>query len=140
VNSAANTTTDATGIVFFDGVCGLCNHAINFLMARDKHRRLRFAPLQGPTAEELVPSNVREQLSTFVFADKGRLFYRSTAFARILMRIGGIWKILGGLLWLIPWPLRDVGYRLVSKVRYRLFGKHESCLLPTPEERALFLE
>lgn len=134
------TENSESSIVFFDGVCGLCNHAINFLMARDQHRRLRFAPLQGVTASKLVPSEVRDKLDTFVFSDRGRLFYRSTAFARILMRMGGFWRLLGVLLWVIPSPIRNLGYRLVSRVRYRLFGKHESCRLPTPEERALFLE
>jgi predicted DCC family thiol-disulfide oxidoreductase YuxK len=136
---SASESSDAS-IVFFDGVCGLCNHAINFLMARDKHRRLRFAPLQGVTATELVPAEVRNKLDTFVFSDQGRLYYRSTAFARILMRIGGLWYFLGALLWTIPSPLRNLGYRMVSRVRYRLFGKHESCRLPTPEERAMFLD
>lgn len=135
-----STESTESSIVFFDGVCGLCNHAINVLVARDKHRRLRFAPLQGATACELVPADVRDKLDTFVFADQGRLFYRSTAFARILMRIGGLWWFLGVLLWIIPAPVRNLGYRMVSRVRYRLFGKHESCRLPTPEERAVFLE
>lgn len=127
-------------IVFFDGVCGLCNHAVNFLMARDRHRRLRFAALQGQTAGQVIPAEIRDQLSTLVFLEHGQLFYRSTAVARMLMRIGGPWKIVGAALWLIPWPLRDVGYRLVSKIRYRLFGKHQTCRLPTPEERQLFLD
>jgi len=135
-------STDASDacIVFFDGVCGLCNHTVNFLMARDRRRRLKFAPLQGSTAEQLVPAEVRSNLDTFVFSDRGRLYYRSTALSRILMEIGGVWEILGGLLWLIPWPLRDLGYRIVSKLRYRLLGKHESCRLPTPDERAMFLD
>jgi len=127
-------------IVFFDGVCGLCNHAVNFLMSRDSKGVLKFAPLQGTTAGQLVPLDVRQDLNTFVFADSGRLHYRSTAMVRILMRIGGLWGIVGTLLWLIPWPLRDLGYRCVSKIRYRLFGKHESCRLPTPEERSRFLD
>ena len=127
-------------IVFFDGVCGLCNHTINFLMARDKKCRLRFAPLQGQTAEQLVPKDVRSRLNTFVFSENGRLFYRSTALVRILMQIRGIWRIMGALLWLVPWPLRDIGYRIVAGLRYRLFGKHETCRLPTPAERALFLD
>lgn len=127
-------------IVFFDGVCGLCNHAVNFLLARDRHHRLRFAALQGITASQLIPDEIREQLSTLVFAEHGRLFYRSTAVVRILLRIGGLWKIVAAVLWLIPWPLRDLGYRVVSKIRYRLFGKHETCRLPTPEERQQFLD
>ena len=139
---ASDTTTQAgeSNIVFFDGVCGLCNHTVNFLMARDHASRLRFAPLQGTTAEQIVPPDVRENLNTFAFAHKGRLHYRSTALSRILMKIGGVWYAAGLLLWLIPWPLRDLAYRIVSRLRYRLFGKSEACRLPTPEERARFLD
>ena len=133
-------TEEQNSIVFFDGVCGLCNHAVNFLMSKDRRAVLKFAPLQGKTAENLVPDVVRHDLNTFVFANNGRLHFRSGAMARILMRIGGIWRILGAMLWLIPWPLRDVGYRIVAILRYRLFGKHESCRLPTPEERSRFLD
>lgn len=132
--------TDGRAIVFFDGVCGLCNRTVNFLMARDRRGVLKFAPLQGKTAGQLVPESVRQDLNTFVFSDRGTLYYRSTAMARILMRLGGGWKIVGLLMWIIPAPLRNLGYRGVAKVRYRLFGKTESCRMPAPEERARFLD
>ncbi|MCP4175405.1 MAG: DUF393 domain-containing protein [Fuerstiella sp.] len=140
MSTANSETTDQDAIVFFDGVCGLCNHAINFFLSRDRQRVLKFAPLQGKTAAALVPDTVRKNLNTFVFSDNGRLYYRSGAMARILMRIGGPWRILGAMLWLIPWPVRDAGYRIVASLRYKLFGKHESCRLPTPEERSRFLD
>lgn len=138
--SSENGSTDARSIVFFDGVCGLCNHTVNFLLDRDRNSVLTFAPLQGQTATQIVPDEVRQNLNTFVLAHNDRLFYRSGAMARILMRLGGLWRILGGLLWLIPWPLRDLGYRIVSKLRYRMFGKTETCRMPTPEERSRFLD
>ena len=140
VTEATDNLNHEASIVFFDGVCGLCNRTVNFLMARDTHARLKFAPLQGQIAEQLVPADVREKLDTFVFSDGGQLSYRSTAFVRILMRIGGFWSIVGAIMWVIPWPLRDVAYRMVSRVRYRLFGRSEACRLPTPEERLRFLE
>lgn len=133
-------STDDQSIVFFDGVCGLCNRTVNFLMARDRNGVLRFAPLQGETAARLVPAEVRSDLNTFVFSDRGQLFYRSTAMARILMKIGGFWKVAGVTMWLVPAPLRNLGYRGVAAIRYRLFGKSESCRMPTPDERARFLD
>lgn len=75
-----------------------------------------------------------------VFMRDGQTFTRTAAVSRMLMTLGGRWKLLGGLLWIIPWPIRDLGYRAVSCLRYRLFGKHESCRLPTPQERAVFLD
>ncbi|MEZ6124137.1 MAG: DCC1-like thiol-disulfide oxidoreductase family protein [Planctomycetaceae bacterium] len=137
--SAANDDSRQT-VVFFDGVCGLCNHTVNFLLNIDRRGVLRFAPLQGKTAEQIVPQAVREKLDTFVVCQNGRLFYRSTAFVRIMMQLGICWRIAGGVFWLIPWPLRDLAYRLVSRIRYRLFGRHETCRLPTPDERSRFLD
>ena len=127
-------------IVFFDGVCGLCSHSIDWLLARDPEHRLRFAPLQGTSAAAHVPPDVREQLDTMVLLKDGTVYLRTAAVCRILMSLGGRWSVFGGLLWLIPWPLRDLGYRIVSRLRYRLFGKHETCRMPTPQERAVFLD
>jgi predicted DCC family thiol-disulfide oxidoreductase YuxK len=134
-----DTATDKA-IVFYDGVCGLCSHTVSFLLKRDRHRRLHYAPLQGTTAEHSIPEDIREKLDTLVYAQDGRVHYRSAAVARILMHIGGIWKVLGFALWLVPLPIRDSGYRIVSRMRYRLFGKHEVCRLPTLEERNRFLD
>lgn len=128
-------TTTATPIVFFDGVCGLCNSSVDFVLRRDKAGRIRFAPLQGETAAKLLPSADREGLDSLVFWDNGRLYRRSSAIVRILWRLGPLWRFLGSLLWVVPVPLRNVGYRLVAKRRYRMFGKKETCRLPTPEER-----
>lgn len=127
------------GIVFFDGVCGFCNFFINWLIVRDHHHRLRYSPLQGQTAQQLLPSHRWQKLSTVVLLTHSGSWVRSGAVCRILMTLGGPWRIIGGLLWLIPFPLRDLGYVLVGKVRYRLFGKLDQCRLPTAEERSLFL-
>ena len=126
--------------VFFDGVCGLCNHSVNWLLARDPEHKLRFAPLQGTTAEQRLDAGIRNRLDTMVFMHGGNTFTRTAAVSRILMTLGGRWKLLGWLLWLVPEPIRDLGYRIVSRLRYRLFGKHETCRLPTPEERSVFLD
>ena len=137
---AANSADAEHPIVFFDGVCGLCNHSVNWLQTRDPERRLRFAPLQGTTAGKMLDSEMRNRLDTLVFVRDGETFVRTAAVSRILMTLGGRWRMLGGLLWFVPWPIRDLGYRIVSSLRYRLFGKHESCRLPTPQERAVFLD
>jgi predicted DCC family thiol-disulfide oxidoreductase YuxK len=126
--------------VFFDGFCGLCNHSVNWLLTRDPEHKLRFAPLQGSTAEQKLDAEIRNRLDTLVFLRAGDTFTRTAAVSRILMTLGGRWRLLGGLLWIVPSPIRDLGYRIVSRLRYRLFGKHESCRLPTPQERAVFLD
>ena len=130
----------ALPVVFFDGLCGLCNHSVNWLLAHDPNRRLRFAPLQGKLAGRVVSPQLRDRLDTLVFLCNGSIYVRTAAVSRILMTLGGPWAALGALLWIIPSPLRDLGYRIVSRLRYRLFGKHDACRLPSPAERAVFLD
>ncbi|WP_437227200.1 thiol-disulfide oxidoreductase DCC family protein [Planctomicrobium sp. SH661] len=126
-------------IVYFDGVCGFCNGVVNFLMKHDPRGKLVYAPLQGETARHRLESADINNLNTLVVTIGDRTYRRSAAVVRILWQLGGFCWLLGWMLWLIPKPLRDLGYGIVAKFRYRLFGKHESCRLPTPEERDRFL-
>jgi len=127
-------------ILFFDGVCGLCNSFVDFALRHDRKGRVLFAPLQGSTAAtQLDPANTAT-LDTVVLLENGRSYKRSSAIVRVLKQLGGIWTALAWLLWLIPWPLRDLGYRIIAKTRYRLFGRKESCRIPSVEERARFLD
>lgn len=126
-------------VIFFDGVCGLCNRSVDFLLARDRNRRFLFAPLQGETARQRLSEEETQNLNHIVLWCRGKTFRASAAVARILWQLGGIWGVLGALFWLIPRPLRDVGYKVIAANRYRLFGRKETCRLPTPEERSRFL-
>lgn len=122
-------------ILFFDGVCTLCNRSVDWVIRRDRQRVFRFASLQGETAKRLVPDAAKD-LNSFVIWQNGVAWKRSDAVIRVLigLRAPGA-KILG----LVPRPLRDFVYALVAKNRYRWFGKHESCRLPTADERSRFL-
>ncbi|MEZ6058208.1 MAG: DCC1-like thiol-disulfide oxidoreductase family protein [Planctomycetaceae bacterium] len=122
-------------ILFFDGVCGFCDRTVNVLQRIDTNRKLKFSPLQGETAARLLPAGMTTKLqSVWLRETDGRLTSRSTAAVRALWHIGGCWKFVAALLWVIPWPLRDLGYRLIAAVRYRLFGKRDTCRLPTPAD------
>lgn len=134
-------STPEPAIVYFDGVCGLCNRTVDFLLRRDRQRRFLFSPLQGERAasEPGLHADDARNPNTLVLKTERGCYRRSAAVVRILWRLGGIWAVWGALLWLIPLPLRDLGYRAVSASRYRLFGKKESCRVPTPEERDRFL-
>jgi predicted DCC family thiol-disulfide oxidoreductase YuxK len=126
-------------IVFFDGVCGLCNASVDFILTRDSRLRFRFAPLQGDTARQELPPADWERLDTLILLTPQGSYRRSAAVVRILWGLPGVWPTLGTLLWLIPKPLRDLGYRIVSANRLQWFGKKETCRLPTLEERDRFL-
>ncbi len=125
-------------VIFFDGVCGLCNRFIDFVIARDRAGLFRFATLQGETARERL-AGADLDLNTMVLWEEQGILRKSTAAARILIRLGGVWGLCGTALRLVPRPLRDIGYSLVARNRYRLFGKKATCRMPTPAERARFL-
>lgn len=129
-----------TCVVFFDGVCGFCNAWVDFLMRRDSHKRLLFAPLQGETARQQLTAADVENLHSLVVTTPDGCFRKTAAVVRIGWTLGGVWSVLASLLWLIPRPVRDVGYNVIARNRYRLFGKKETCRLPTAEERARFLD
>jgi predicted DCC family thiol-disulfide oxidoreductase YuxK len=141
-NPAAGKATAAEvegPIVFFDGVCGLCNHFVDFVLNRDHRGVFRFAPLQGETARRhLAEADVRD-LKTMVLLDRDGVFRKSTAVLRVLSRLGGGWRLLAALLRLIPRPLRDIGYAVVARTRYSIFGRKETCRMPTPAERGRLL-
>ena len=126
-------------ILFFDGVCGLCNWSVDFVLKRDTQGLIQFSPLQGDTARTLLPPADLNDLDSVVLWVAGRTYRKSAAVVRVLWSLGPGWQIIGTALWLIPLPIRNLGYTLVAKNRYRLFGKKETCRLPTPEERIRFL-
>lgn len=144
-------STPSRHVIFFDRDCLLCDGTVKFLMKRDRASRLRFAPLQGETAAALFARHpgVRqnpEALTSIVAAldhdtPQECVAMKSTAVAVALRALGGFWAVVGGLLKVTPRPLRDWGYDLVARHRYRWFGKvdRESCPLPTPEEAARLL-
>ena len=126
-------------ILFFDGICGLCNWAIDFVLKRDLKGNFQFAPLQGETARSLLTPEDVSDLNSMVLWVEGRTYRKSAAAVRVLWQLGPGWQIAGTLLWLIPLPLRNLAYSLIAQNRYRIFGKKETCRLPTPEERSRFL-
>lgn len=135
----AKTEPQTHPIVFFDGVCGLCNTAVDFILAEDRSGIFRYAPLQGETAAQLLSPVMVADMDSMVFQDAtGTLYTRSDAILRIGVQMGGLWQ-LGAPALLIPRPLRNALYNLIARNRYRWFGKKESCRMPTPRERELFL-
>jgi predicted DCC family thiol-disulfide oxidoreductase YuxK len=129
-------------ILFYDGTCALCHRAVKFVLRHDREGQLfHFAPLGGERFLGKIPPEQRAGLpdSVVLRTKDGRLLVRSDAFLYICKRIGGGWKILAGALRLIPKPVRDHGYDLVARVRYRIFGRTEDwCPLIPAELRRRF--
>ncbi len=131
---------EAKPIVFFDGICGLCNWSINWIFRLDKNGRFQFSTLQGKTAATLLSESDRKELNTFILYQNGQLYRRSQAIAYVLKELGGFCKLLAVMILLFPKFIRDGVYNLIAKYRYRFFGRREICRIPTPAERMRFLE
>ncbi|MNS97594.1 hypothetical protein D3C72_1319330 [compost metagenome] len=125
-------------VVFFDGICHLCNGFVDAVITRDPQHQFLFAPLQGTTAEELLPPEDRLNLSTVIYYENGKIHRRSSAVLKVLSGLGGAYKLFA-LAFVVPSPLRDVMYNVIAKNRYSWFGEREFCRLPTPEERSYLL-
>lgn len=138
--------TESNPIVLYDGVCGLCNHLVQFLLKRDTHDRFRFASLQSEFANNLLRrhgADPHDLDTVYVVKDYGEpdqsLLARSDAVLYMLAQLGGVWK-LAGVGRVLPKAFRDAVYKIVARNRYRVFGKHESCMLPEPKHRQKFLD
>ncbi len=126
-------------IVFFDGVCGLCNSSVDWLLRHDKNQRFLYSPLQGQAASEKLSAEQLADLDTIVYYRNGKALLRSDAALYIVKDLGGIWSMLYGFI-ILPRFLRDGIYKWVSRNRYKWFGKKEACRIPSKEERARFLD
>lgn len=126
-------------IIFFDGVCGLCNAFVDILLRLDHRQLFLFAPLQGETARALLPPLTgKPELWSMLYLDETGPREHSDGVLAICQRLGGLWAVLGWLRF-VPRILRDPIYRLVARYRYRLVRKRETCRLPSAAERARFL-
>ena len=133
-------------IVLYDGVCGLCNRLVQFLLKRDKTDQLRYAALQSDFAVRVLNRHGLDPkdldtihvILNYEQTDE-RVLARSDAILEVVKRLGFIWK-LASIGKIIPKPIRDLLYKLVATNRYRVFGKFETCMLPEPRHRAKFLD
>lgn len=128
-------------IILFDGVCNLCNRAVQFVIKRDKKDMFRFAPLQSEIGAQLIEQRGIDisRIDSIILIEPSIAFYvKSDAALEIGKSFGGIWKLLGIFDW-IPRVFRDGIYDLVARNRYRWFGRKDACMVPTPELKQKFL-
>lgn len=125
-------------VIFFDGYCGLCNGFVDFMLKIDKKGVFKFSPLQSDFAKKHLPAEDIEQLKSVVLLIDDKSYRKSEAVLLALSHLGGSWSLLKQLN-VIPTGLRDAGYELVAANRYKIFGKRDTCRLPTAEERERFI-
>jgi predicted DCC family thiol-disulfide oxidoreductase YuxK len=136
---------EGRALLLYDGVCALCHGVVKFLMKRDRMDRLRYAPLQSELGREVLarfgirtfPDGV--MLLTEALTPTERLYERSDGFSEALQLLGGPWGLAGKALAFVPRWLREWGYGVVARFRYRVFGRYDACPVPTPEQRGHLL-
>ena len=126
-------------LLFYDGICGLCDRAVQFVLFTEASGKIRFAPLQGPTAAEHLPALDRSQLASLVLIKDGKFYRKADAVIQIAKYLKHPWKGVLTLLQIFPSGIRNLGYDLVARYRYPIFGKFDSCKLPAPHQRERFL-
>lgn len=127
-------------IVLYDGVCGLCDRFVQFIVTRDSSAKIRLAPLQSESAIVLLQNfhMPAAALSTMVLIEEGKAYVKSAAVLRSLKYLDGPWKFLT-IVKIIPAPISDFVYDFIARNRYRWFGKFDACIIPSPEIRSRFL-
>ncbi len=132
----------ANPVLLYDGLCGLCNRLVQFVLRHDRRARFRFASLQSAYAARVLKSHGfdSQNLNTLYVVEGDQLTTRADAVIFILQELGGFWRVIAAALRIFPKPLRDWGYTLVARHRYRAFGKYETCLLPEKQYQKRFLD
>jgi predicted DCC family thiol-disulfide oxidoreductase YuxK len=139
--------TDRPAILLFDGTCGFCARSVQFVLDRERRRRtLRFASLQSPTGLEIRRRHPEvANVDSVIWVESvdsaaERAYVRSAAALRVMGYLGGVWGAVAALGAIVPRFIRDPLYDLIARHRHELAGDAETCILPSAEQRARFID
>ena len=132
-------------VLLYDGLCGFCDRVVQFVLAHDRRGTMKFAPLQGAYALSVLSrhpdmQNIDSLVLVRVSDGIETVTAQSAAVADILRYLGGGWSGIAALMRVVPRFVADTGYAAFAAIRYRVFGKYDSCPIPTPEQRARFID
>ncbi|QNM86309.1 thiol-disulfide oxidoreductase DCC family protein [Polaribacter pectinis] len=129
-------------VILFDGVCNLCNNSVSKVIKYDKKNTFIFAAIQSNSGQQIINYlNIdTSKTDSIILYEPGDSYdVKSTAALKVMQDFGGVWS-LTTLLWIFPEGFRNFVYDYIAKNRYKWFGKKESCMIPTPELKAKFLD
>lgn len=128
-------------VILFDGVCNLCNSAVQFVIKRDKKNIFKFASLQSSFGQSVLKKYQlpATNFNSFVLLQNQKVYTRSTAALMVVKQLSGLWPLLYSFI-TVPSFIRNGIYNLVAKNRYKWFGKKETCWLPSPELKIRFFD
>ena len=131
---------DNRHIVIFDGVCNFCNGAVNFIIKRDPDGIFAFTPMQSDLARELMDKHKIHNvgIDTFLLIKNDQCFVFSSAALEIAKDLNGLWYIFR-VFRFVPSSIRDFFYKVFARNRYALFGRQDTCMVPTKEMRSRFV-
>ncbi len=131
---------DNSPVIIFDGVCNLCNAAVQFVIKHDKKKQFQFASLQGDYGQKILAGLPESfsSLKTFILIEEGKVFTRSTAALKVAGKLSFPVNLLYGFI-IVPAFIRNAVYNFISKKRYVWFGKKDNCMIPTPALKNRFL-
>lgn len=128
-------------ILFFDGVCNLCNSSVQFIIKHDRKKQFLFAPLQSPMGMEAlaaVAGQNGKKPDSVILQYNDKYYTKSAAALHALKLLGGPLRLLYAAI-IIPAPVRNAIYDLIARNRYKWFGRQDKCMIPTPELKARFI-
>lgn len=127
-------------IIFFDGVCNFCNASVNFIIERDKNDIFKFCSIQSEKAKKLLnlPEEYFSSPDTFILLNGDKTYTHSTAALKVAKHLNFPWNLFYIFI-IIPPFIRNFFYSLFARHRYRIFGKSDTCRVPSPSEKQKFL-
>lgn len=127
-------------VIFFDGVCNLCNRAVQFVIKHDPKGHFKFASLHSDYAKKYLRQfgDSAPEMYSLILIENGRIYHKSTGALRIARHLSGFWK-LGWIFLIVPRFIRDGVYDYIARHRYKWFGKRNECMIPNPEIQQRFL-
>jgi predicted DCC family thiol-disulfide oxidoreductase YuxK len=140
---------EGRALMLYDGLCGVCNHAVQWVIKHDHGDRFRFAPQQSAVAAAILSRNgidreaMLQSNSVYMVLDAGskheRLLTQSDVTVHLLLLLGGRWRVLGRMLRAVPLLVRNAVYRMFARNRYRLTSQYEVCPIPPEAVRMKFV-
>lgn len=134
----SNVKLEKNTILFFDGVCNLCNSSVVWVLKNEATPMIYFSHLQGETAQGKL-GNLAKDLQSFVLMENNKIYTKSTAALRLVKYLKWYYQPFR-IFFLIPTFIRNIVYDFVAKNRYKWFGKKDSCMIPTSGLKARFLD
>ncbi|MBP9187109.1 MAG: DUF393 domain-containing protein [Bacteroidia bacterium] len=123
-------------IIFYDGLCGLCDKSVQFVLKHDTHNKFLFCALQDNYAQQILGNNLT--FDSFILHHNNKIYTQSTAALITLKLLGGFWQLLYIFI-IVPAFIRNAVYQYIAKNRYKWFGKYDTCKIPTAETKKRFI-